>query len=132
MSEETKVQEDPREELKKFLETQPGMPSVDLREQWKAQYGEIFCSAFSETELFIFRPLMRKEHRELQSVAANPDNKVDQFGYEEMLCATCVLYPTGLDWATMKGGTASTLSEQIMSNSNFMNPQAASMLVFKL
>jgi len=43
-----------------LLSEREDSPGSDQIELWKQEYGEIFCSAFSETELFIWRPLAEK------------------------------------------------------------------------
>lgn len=118
--------------LAEMLEGLPGAPDKATIEAWKAGYGEIFVSGFSPTELYVWRPISRKEHRQLQMALQQSNGEIDQLKYEEMVCETCVLYPKGLKWEESKGGTATTLSEQIFQNSNFINPQQASMLVVKL
>jgi hypothetical protein len=119
-------------ELVKLLEGLPGAPDKATVEAWKAGYGEVFVSGFSPTELYVFRPLSRKEHRTMQMTLAQANGEIDNFRYEEMVCEACVLFPLNVDWNKTKGGTASSLFEQILQNSNFLNPQQASMLVVKL
>lgn len=141
MSEETQVQQ-PAEEatpeqeelsLQDLLDAAGGPSQAEI-EQLKEQYKEVFISGFSETELYVWRPLMRSEYRNLQLQLNNPERPMDQLQYEEQICAACVLWPkqSAADFAQAKGGTASSLAEQIMQNSNFFNPQQVSMLVQKL
>ena len=53
---------------------------------------------------------------------------------EENIVSMCLLWPklSVEDLQKDKGGTVSTLLEQVMQNSNFLTPQQASMLVIKL
>lgn len=110
----------------------PGAPTKVQIEKWKAQYGDIFVSGFSDEEVFVWRPIRRKEYAKLQQLAADPKNEIDQLKHEELVCETCVLYPEApFDW-DKKAGTASTLAEQIFQNSHFVSAGAASLLVVKL
>ena len=118
--------------LQDFLAKLPGAPDQMTIEKWKTQYGDVLVCGFSETEIYVWRPLTRGEHRSLQAGLQSAEGSVDQLRYEEMVCDVCVLYPKNINWEQTKGGTASTLSEQIFQNSNFVNPQAASVMVIKL
>jgi hypothetical protein len=102
-------------------------------EKWKQKFGETFVSGFSETELFVWRPLSRMEYVELQKklVAQVPEAPFTDWDFEEAVVKICVLWGSD-DTLIKKGGSISTLSEQIMTNSNFMAPQMASVLVMKL
>lgn len=115
-----------------YLEGIPGAPGKDQIEKWKQQFGEVLCSGFSETELFIWRPITRAEFVNLQTIMAQQE--ATQFEFEERLVEACVLWasPAGQQSLQTKAGSLSTLQEQIMQNSNFMNPAVASALVIKL
>jgi hypothetical protein len=108
-------------------------PSPEQIEKWKLEFGEVYISGFSESELYVWRPLTRPEYVQIHTMMANPDAQMDQYKLEEMICNTCILYPSSPhDWDKGKAGTPQTLSEQVMQNSNFLSPAAASMLVAKL
>tara|TARA_Y100000310_G_C20685949_1_gene818986 strand:+ start:363 stop:785 length:423 start_codon:yes stop_codon:yes gene_type:complete len=119
----------PQLEMPTLLQGLEGAPSPDQIEQWKAEFGDVYVSGFSETELFVWRPLFRGEFVQLQATVA--EKQLDQYQSEELVCATCVLWPEA-DWSKSKAGNASTVHEQIMQNSNFLAPQAAAFLVAKL
>ena len=135
---EPEVKEEPAEEtpgqrlaeaLKKF-DNAPAEASID---QWKKQFGDVFVSGFSETEIYVWRPVRRPEFVKIQTKMQDPNESMDQFQLEEMICETCVLWKSvSVPWNEGKAGTPQSLSEQIMQNSNFMSPQAASVLVAKL
>lgn len=114
-----------------LLQAQPGAPSTDQIESWKQEHGEIFCSALSSTELFIFRPLKRREYLELQLFAQQQQTPVDG---EELLVKKCLLWGsnTAVKSLDQKAGSLSTLQEQILQNSNFVAPAVAAALVIKL
>jgi len=132
---EQKVEESAAEEkpaFEEYMKGIPGAPTKDQVEQWKQQFGEVLCSGFSETEIFIWRPITRAEFVNLQATMAQQE--VTQFDFEDKLVETCVLWasPLGQESLQTKAGSLSTLQEQIMQNSNFMNPAVASALVVKL
>ena len=114
-----------------LLSVIPGAPGPEQIESWKQEHGEIFCSALSNTELLIFRPLKRREFLELQLMAQQQTTPVDG---EELLVKKCVLWgsDTALKSLDNKAGSLSTLQEQILQNSNFVAPNVAAALVVKL
>ena len=122
-------------DLAGLLAVFPGAPDKDQLETWKQQFGEIFCSGFSETELFIWRALSRREYTGLQKKLRSPPQQgqepLNELDYEEMVVSTCTLWASVPD-VTRKGGSISTLSEQVLMNSNFMPPQMAAAFVIKL
>ena len=134
MSEE-KTEKDPTNELMAALEAYPNAPVAETVESWKQQYGEVMCSGFSNTELVIWRALTRKEYVALQKVlrtpTQDPANAPTEYDFEESVVKTCILWSSMPNLDT-KGGTISTLSEQIMLHSNFMNQQLAAALVLRL
>ena len=113
------------EKLKGLLSDFENHPDEGTISEWKTGYGDVFCSALSETELFVFRAVTRKEHREIQAAAESEED------YEASVVNTCLLWKS-VDDLEKKGGTLPTLLEQIMQNSNFMPPQLAGQLVVKL
>lgn len=121
-------------ELPGYLQNRPDAPTATQIESWKAKYDEVFVSGFSEEELFVWRPIFRKEYLLLQKEAVDPQTgTVNQATFETLLCDTCVLYnSTKRSVADGKAGTASVLAEQILQNSNFIPAQVAMMLVAKL
>ncbi len=104
-------------------------PTADQIEELKATYGEIFLSAITEDEIFLFRTVRRGEWRDMQLAVRG--GQLDELGQEELVVNTCVLWKSVPD-LSKKAGTLSTLAEQIMQNSNFMSSGQASMLVGKL
>lgn len=110
--------------------TSLGGPDPVTIEQMKKTFGQVFVTPLSDTEVFVWRPIKRMEFRELQKKLSDPATGWDQLDYEEALVKTCVLWSSGgqID----KGGTSTTLAEQIMQRSNFMSPGAAAQMVFQL
>lgn len=129
--------EQPQEEEKGLGELMfdlPDSPDKAQVETWKQQHGEVFCSGFSPLEMFVFRPLTRVEFVQIQTVMKSPDNQVSQLDLEEQIVRRCVLWASkdGLTSLDNKAGSLTTLHEQILQNSNFVNPAMASALVCKL
>lgn len=127
------AEEQKKDSLQSYLSAFQGSPSQEQIEKWKVQHGEIFVSGFSETELYIWRPITRPEWVQFQSLFSNPEAKMTQFKFEEMICEKCILWKSvSLSFENGKAGTASSLHEQILQNSNFLSAQAAAYLVAKL
>jgi len=119
-------------ELLKDFDSAPGETEI---EKWKQQFGEVFVSGFSETELFVWRPLSREEYVTMQKKMRAPvegEEPMSDLDFEEAVVETCILWGSETGALKTKGGSVSTLSEQIMTNSNFMAPAMASVLVMKL
>lgn len=112
----------------------PDSPTKDQIEAWKQEHGEVFCSGFSAVELFVFRPLKRAEFVELQILLSQTQGNVSQFEVEENTVNKCILWASepARKALTVKAGTLTTLHEQVLQNSNFVNPAMASVLVVKL
>lgn len=118
--------------LLKDFDDAPGEAQI---EKWKQQFGEVFVSGFSEEELFVWRPLNRGEYVSLQKqmrAPADGQEPLSDLDFEEAVVEKCVIWGSAMDSLKTKGGSVSTLSEQIMTNSNFMAPATASLLVMKL
>jgi hypothetical protein len=117
------------EVLKQF----PDSPSQAKIDEWKATFGEVFVSAFSETEVYLWRTIKRPEYVQMQILIQDPKLEIDNFKLEEMICDTCLLWTSvKQSWSEGKAGTPNLLSEQIMTNSHFLPPSVASQLVAKL
>jgi len=117
-----------------LLQNFEGSPDQAQIDGWKSEFGDVFCSAFSETELFIWRPLNRQEWREHQLMMAQAEGQVDPFALEEEMVGKCMLWMSGPGKQSLatKAGSATTLHEQLLQNSNFVDPRLASNLVVKL
>jgi len=122
-------------DLVKLLKEFKGSPSQQDIEAWKQEHGEIFVSGFSETELFIFRPLTWAEHKNLGKQLSKPleegEEEKTEDDMKEGVVDLCLLW-TSVPNYMQKGGTIPTLFEQVMLNSNFVNPQVALAFVAKL
>jgi hypothetical protein len=128
------VAESPLPGLADLLATFPNAPNEVKIESWKQVHGEIFCSGFSETELVVWRPINRKEFVILQEQLQSGTADLSSYELEEKVVTSCILWSTPQAESSLeqKAGSLTTLNEQIMQNSNFVNPQMASALVVKL
>jgi len=127
---ETK-EEEKQPDLAEVLSQFPGAPSREKIEEWKQQHGEVFCSGFSDAEIYIWRAVTRGEFAGLQAQAASAEEAIDM---EALLVNTCMLWKTPMGQKSLEGkaGTLTTLHEQVLQNSNFMDPRVAAALVIKL
>jgi len=96
----------------------PGGPTYDELEKWKSQFnGEIYYTEFDEENKFIWRPIRRKEFKEVSKVQA------DQFYKEERVAERCILFPKNYGFMDMthgKAGIPSLLYELILEKSGFV------------
>lgn len=117
------------EKLQELLKDFPAAPSQHQIDEMKAAHGSVLLAALSEDELFLFRPLTRKEHRGLNAKIA--EGQIAPELFEEQVVSACVLWKS-IQSFDEKAGTLPSVFEMIMQNSNFLSPQALSNLVVKL
>lgn len=132
--EETQPEEEKEQTLGDVLAAFPGAPDDAQIEKWKQVHGEILCSGFSEAELFVFRPITREEFVNLQLYISQSQEQVSNFAVEQKIVENCLLWasPPGVESLEKKAGSMSTLHEQVLQASNFINPAYASQFVIKL
>lgn len=101
----------------------PGGPSVLKLEEWKSQFSdEVYLTEFEE-DIFLWRPITRKEYKGVMKV-----QNADSFYKEERICEACVLYPEQYNFMSMtngKAGIPTLLAELIMEKSGFQAKTAA-------
>lgn len=101
----------------------PGGPALDKVEEWKSLHqGEVYLTEFEE-EVFLWRPIKRKEYKEIMKV-----QNADSYYKEERICEKCVLYPEQYNFMVMtagKAGIPTLLAELIMEKSGFQAKTAA-------
>lgn len=97
-----------------------GGPTYDQVADWKSQYDEeIYMSSFGE-DTYIWRPLRRKEYKDIQKI-----ENADEYYVEEQICMRCVLWPSGTLPQKLRAGKAgipTMLSRLIMDKSGFVRP----------
>lgn len=100
----------------------PFGPTYDQLQEWKSRYdGEIYMSDFND-KMFIWRPIRRKEYRDIQNMEGNRD----EYYMEEAICRTCLLWPEDYAMQKMtfgKAGIPTTMSQLIMERSGFLRPE---------
>ena len=95
----------------------PGGPALTQVEEWKSRFKEeVYLTEFEE-EVFLWRPITRKEYKQVMKV-----QNADSFYKEERICEACILYPKGYNFMAMtagKAGIPTLLAELIMEKSGF-------------
>ena len=95
----------------------PGGPSLDQVEAWRSQYKDIYLTEFDDMEVFIWRPLIRKEYKDVMKIQ-NADNHYK----EERICERVVLWPQNYGFMAMtqgKAGVPTLIAELVMEKSGF-------------
>ena len=119
--------------IKKF----PNAPTQETIMQWKTEY-DVMASGLDADELYIWRPIMRMEYKQLrravmEQAQAQTDPSFDpDAAFAEAIVDNCVLWASKPNALVRKAGSYEVLHEQIMLNSNFLNPTMAAQLVIKL
>ena len=133
--EEPKQEEEKKEKsISDYLSEYENSPSEADIEGWKQSHGEVLCSILSEKELFVFIPITRLEYVNLQAHIVQADGQINNLEVEQLVVNSCVLWASSEGVASIetKAGTLSTLHEQIMQASNFINAAYVSQFVVKL
>jgi hypothetical protein len=95
----------------------PGGPSLDQVEAWRSQYKDVYFTEFDDMEVFIWRPLIRKEYKDVMKIQ-NADNHYK----EERICERVVLWPQNYGFMAMtqgKAGIPTLIAEQVLEKSGF-------------
>lgn len=100
-------------------EIYPGGPTYNDLEKWKSLYnGEVYLTDFDEENVFVWRPIKRKEYKDIAKLA-NADN----FYKEERICEKALLFPANYGFMNMangKAGIPTLLHELILEKSGFV------------
>lgn len=100
-------------------EVYPGGPTYNELEKWKSMYnGEVYLTEFDEDTAFVWRPLKRKEYKDIAKL-----QNADNFYREERICEKAILYPADYGFMHMSNGKAgipSLLHELILEKSGFV------------
>ena len=84
--------------------------------EWKATYGKLFKNMIDEDEFIIWRPIKRKEYKDL----LNADQEVEILAKQEAISKMAVLYPANAaELIESRAGLATVLSEEILKYSGF-------------
>lgn len=118
----------------------PNAPSQDTILQWKTEH-DVMASGLGEDEIYLWRPITRLEYKSLrQQVLTQAQQPLKQgevpfdpdTAFAEAIVDNCILWASKPDTLKRKAGSYEVLHEQIMLNSNFINPTMAAQLVIKL
>lgn len=97
----------------------PGGPTYNDLEKWKGLYNnEVYLTEFDDETVFVWRPIMRKEYKDIAKVP-NADN----FYKEERICEKAILFPERYSFVDMslgKAGVPTLLSELVLEKSGFV------------
>lgn len=131
MTEEEQYKQHVKEQMAKF----DNAPSPEQIIEWKQEHGVIFSCAFSEDDIFIFRPIKRSEYVKLKDMIfekqQNEENITEDM-FKEDIINIALLWASNERAFELYAGLVDTLHEQIMANSYFINPGVAAQTVFKL
>lgn len=97
-------------------------PTQEQLDAWKQEYGDnIFMTEFEDSFL-IWRPVTRREWKQIMKMEGQGNNTEALFK-EERLLQTCLLWPDSLDvmaLSNMKAGIPTVLFEAIVEKSGFV------------
>jgi hypothetical protein len=94
----------------------PNGPTLELIEEWKSRFGDIYLTEFEE-EVLIWRALTRKEYKNIMNV-----EKATNFYKEEKICEAVVIWPEKYNFLQMtngKAGIPTLIAELVMEKSGF-------------
>lgn len=102
----------------------PGGPTYNALEKWKSMYqNEVYLTEFDEKNIFVWRPLKRKEYKDIAKL-----QNADNFYKEERICEKAILFPENYGYMHMgagKAGIPTLLSELILEKSGFISKTGA-------
>jgi hypothetical protein len=97
----------------------PGGPTYNDLEKWKSMYaGEVYLTEFDEENVFVWRPIKRKEYKDIAKI-----QNADSFYKEERICEKAVLFPANYGFMNMSNGKAgipTLLHELVLEKSGFV------------
>jgi hypothetical protein len=109
----------------------PGAPSQEQIDVWKQEFGAIYTFPFDTKEIYIWRPMRRREWQMLQSNEAlvKEENK-----FQEQVVVRAILWPKmgPVELNLSRAGLVQTMFSVIMQGSYFLHPDFAISLVEEL
>ena len=133
---DTEMRQIEKEEKRDIL-AEVGGPDKATIEQWKAEHGDVFMFAASDTEVFIFRPISRSEWLEAKQKVSEMEfkNQAELDDVSERIVADIAILWKSDDAANSmenKAGTVGIINEQVMLRSYFIAASAVEKFVTKL
>jgi len=88
----------------------------EMIDGFKEKFGDVYSTVLADGTKYIYRPMKRIEYK---TITANPD--ASRTYMEEQIVTKCLIFPelNSADLSAEKAGTISTLTDLIMSASNF-------------
>lgn len=86
----------------------------------KEKYGKVFSVPLSAKVECVFRPLTVSEYEKIES-----DTSLSTTEIEDKIVSTCVFWPINFDINNLQAGTITSLSDEILENSNFSDANVA-------
>jgi len=111
----------------------PGAPSQQQINAWKQQFGKVYVFPVDMKEMYIWRPLRRREWQAIQ--AAGSDGLAnDEAKFQEHVVLKAILWPQldPVQLSLVRAGLIPTLFGVIMHGSYFFSPDFALSLVREL
>jgi hypothetical protein len=110
-------------------------PTKEQIEAWKLFY-DVMASGLDDDEIYLWRPITRKEWKELRAKfmlqAQQTQQNPPEGAFEEAIVDACILWASDPAALQKKAGSYEVLHDQIALNSNFINANMAAQLVVKL
>ena len=102
-----------------ILKTLNGAPSEAQIQAWKQQFGSVYVLPFALNELYVWRPISR---REWQTIQMNETLVKDENKFQEYIVVRAVLWPrmTPEKMSFSRAGIVPTLFAAIMHGSYFL------------
>lgn len=96
-------------------------PSPEQISKWKQEYGKVLSASMFGDD-YVFRVMKFRELREIQKIK-------DQTEAEDAIVERCLLFPSFKDLEDRVAGVVSSLAEEIIDFSCFMNPDRAKLIL---
>jgi hypothetical protein len=124
-------QEMPVFSAKDALRAIPGAPTPEQIEAWKQEFGSVYTFPFDTKEIYIWRPMRRREWQMLQS---NEALVKEEAKFQEQVVMRAILWPKigPVELNLSRAGLVQTLFSVIMQGSYFLHPDFAITLVEEL
>jgi hypothetical protein len=124
-------QEMPVFSAKDALRAIPGAPAQEQIDAWKQEFGAVYTFPFDTKEIYIWRPMRRREWQMLQS---NEALVKEEAKFQEQVVMRSVLWPKigPVELNLSRAGLIQTLFSVIMQGSYFLHPDFAITLVEEL
>lgn len=126
----------PQQEMPVFsardaLRAIPGSPTQEQIDAWKMEFGAVYTFPFDTREIYIWRPMRRREWQMLQG---NEALVKEEAKFQEQVVMRAVLYPAigPVELNISRAGLVQTLFSVIMQGSYFLHPDFAITLVEEL